>query len=47
MVIKQVNPDGSFKRTPEGQCAPVTRPGYPDEFNRRVVAETGERYLIK
>ena len=47
MVIKQVNPDGSFKRTPEGQCAPVIRPGYPEEFNRRVVAETGERYLLK
>ncbi len=47
MVVKQVNPDGSFKRTPEGQCAPVTRPGYPEDFNRRVAAETGERYLMK
>lgn len=47
MVIKQVNPDGTFKRTPEGQCAPVTRPGYPEEFNRRVVAETGNRYVIE
>lgn len=47
MVIKQVNPDGTFKRTPEGQCAPVTRPGYPEDFNRRVAAETGERYLMK
>lgn len=47
MVVKQVNPDGSFKRTPEGQCAPVTRPAYPEEFNRRVAAETGERYLMK
>ena len=47
MVIKQVNPDGSFKVTPEGQCAPVKRPGYPEEFNKRVADETGERYLIK
>lgn len=47
MVIKQVNPDGTFKRTPEGQCAPVTRPGYPEDFNRRVAAETGDRYLMK
>ena len=47
MVVKQVNPDGSFKRTPDGQCAPVTRPGYPEDFNRRVAAETGERYLMK
>ncbi len=47
MVIKQVNPDGTFKRTPEGLCAPVTRPGYPEDFNRRVVAETGDRYLMK
>lgn len=47
MVIKQVNPDGTFKRTPEGQCAPVVRPGYPEDFNRRVAAETGDRYLMK
>ena len=47
MVVKQVNPDGAFKRTPDGQCAPVTRPGYPEDFNRRVAAETGERYLMK
>lgn len=47
MVIKQVNSDGTFKRTPEGQCAPVTRPGYPEDFNRRVVAETGNRYVIE
>ena len=47
MVIKQVNPDGSFKRTPEGQCAPVTRPGYPEGYNKKVIEETGERYLMK
>ena len=47
MVIKQVNPDGTFKRTPEGQCVPVVRPGYPEDFNRRVAAETGDRYLMK
>ena len=47
MVVKQVNPDGTFKRTPEGQCAPVIRPGYPEDFNRRVAAETGNRYLME
>lgn len=47
MVIKQVNPDGTFKRTPEGQCAPVVRPGYEEEFNRRVAKETNDRYSMK
>lgn len=47
MVVKKVNPDGTFTRTPEGQCAPVERPGYPETFNKRVAEETGERYLMK
>ena len=47
MVVKQKNTDGTFKRTPEGLCAPVERPGYPESFNRRVVKETGERYKLK
>ncbi len=47
MVIKKVNPDGTFTRTPEGLCAPVERPGYPEHFNKRVVTETGDRYLMK
>lgn len=47
MVIKQVNSDGSFKVTSEGLCAPVIRPGYSEEFNKRVVKETNDRYLMK
>ena len=47
MVVKRVNPDGTFARTAEGLCAPVERPGYPEDFNRRVAAETEERYLMK
>ena len=45
MVVKKMNPDRSFKRTPEGQCAPVFRPGYPEEYNKQVVKQTGDRYL--
>lgn len=47
MVIKKVNPDGSFAKTSEGLCAPVERPGYPEHFNKRVATETGDRYLMK
>ena len=47
MVVKKVNADGSFQRTETGLCAPVDRPGYPLHFNRKVAAETGERYLMK
>ena len=47
MVIKRVDENGNFKRTPEGMCAPVIRPGYPEEYNRAVVKQTGDRYLIR
>jgi hypothetical protein len=28
-------------------AAPVIRPGYPEEYNRKVMQEVGDRYLIK
>jgi hypothetical protein len=47
MVVKPTNEDGTFKRTETGYGASPVRPGYPEHFNRRVVKETGDRYLIK
>lgn len=46
LVIKRMK-DGQFERTPEGLAAPVIRPGYPEEYNRKVMQEVGDRYLIK
>jgi len=45
-VIKPENEDGTFRRTPEGLGDRVITPGYPEEFNRRVVKETKKRYLV-
>ena len=45
-VIKPENEDGTFKRTDTGLGAPVVTPGYPENFNRRVVKETKKRYLV-
>ena len=47
LVVKPTETDGTFKRTETGLGASPIRPGYPEHFNRRVVKETGERYLMK
>ena len=47
MAVRKLNPDGSFKQNPYGLAAPVDRPGYPEAYRRRIVKETGDRYLIK
>ena len=50
MVVKPTEDNGTlgtFKRTETGYGASPVRPGYPENFNRRVVKETGERYLMK
>ncbi len=45
LVIKREK-DGKFERTSTGLCAPVIRPGYPEEYNRKVMQETGNRYKV-
>ena len=45
-VIKPENEDGTFKRTETGFGERVITPGYPEEFNRRVIKETKKRYLV-
>ena len=47
LVVKPTEADGSFKRTETGLGASPIRPGYPSHYNRRVVKETGDRYLMK
>lgn len=45
-VVKRVDKEGRFERNAIGQPATVTRPGYPQEFLREYVKQTGTRYLM-
>ena len=45
MVVKKVNGD-KFERTEDGLGASPERVGYPEDYNRRVIQETGERYKM-
>ena len=45
-VIRRTNPDGTFQRNSIGQPAGVTRPGYPEDFLREYIKQTGDRYKM-
>lgn len=45
-VIRRTNKDGSFERNSIGQPAGVIRPGYPEDFLREYVKQTGDRYKM-
>ena len=45
-VIRRTNPDGSFQRNSIGQPAGVIRPGYPKDFLKEYVKQTGDRYKM-
>ena len=45
-VIRRTNPDGSFQRNSIGQPAGVIRPGYPKDFLKEYVKQTGNRYKM-
>ena len=47
MAVRPQDENGRFKRNPYGLAAPVSRPGYPEPYRRRIVGETHDRYLIK
>ena len=44
-VVKREE-NGAFKRNPYGQPASPLRPGYSNEFYRKVVDQTGDKYKI-
>jgi dipeptidase len=46
-VVKRTNADGSLMRPATGNSAPLTRPGYPKEFQEILVKATGDRYKAK
>lgn len=45
LVVKPEQ-NGEFKRTETGIGAPVVRPGYPEEYKRELVKQTGDKYLV-
>lgn len=45
VVKKEEN--GKFKRNPHGQPASPERPGYSNEFYRKVIDQTGEKYKVQ
>lgn len=38
--------DGKFLLTPDGLAVPPERPGYPEQYRRTLIRETGDRYLV-
>ena len=47
MAVRPLNPDGTFQMNPHGYAARVQRPGYPEPYRRRIIKETGNKYLRK
>ena len=45
-VIRRTGKDGRFERNAIGQPAGIIRPGYPVDFLREYVKQTGERYKM-
>lgn len=45
LVVKPEK-NGSFERTETGLGAPVKRPGYPKEYIKQILEQTGDKYLV-
>lgn len=46
MAMKTMNEDGTYKKTPGGVQVGVQRSGYPERYRRKIVEETGNRFLM-
>ena len=46
MAVKKEK-DGKYEMTPDGLAVPPQRPGYPKEYWKKVLEETGDRYYVK
>jgi hypothetical protein len=47
MCVKKVDEKGDYILTPGGEPVAPQRPGYPEHYLRKMVEESGEKYLIK
>jgi len=45
-AVKKETAEGRYESTPGGVSSPLSRPGYPERFRRRIVIEQGARYRV-
>ena len=46
MIVKPEDEGGHFRRTPHGLGARVARPGYPGQYARQLIQQTGQKFLV-
>ena len=46
MVVKPIDANGTFERTPYGHGARVVRPGFPEKYARELLKMTGDKYIV-
>lgn len=47
MCVKKVDANGDYVVTPGGEPVAPERPGYPEPYLRKMVGESGDKYLVK
>lgn len=47
MCVKKVDEQGNYIVTPGGEPVGPERPGYPEPYLRKMVEESGDKYLVK
>lgn len=46
MIIKPTDKNGTFEKTPYGLGATPVRPGYPENFAKQLVKQSGDKFLV-
>ena len=46
MIIKPTDKNGAFEKTPYGLGATPVRPGYPENFAKQLVKQSGDKFLV-
>ena len=45
-VVKKETPDGKWELTPDGICVDPERPGFPEDYRKVLIRETGDKYRV-
>jgi len=46
MIIKPTDKQGNFETTKEGLGARPVRPGYPEQYAKELIKQTGDKFLV-
>ena len=46
MAVKRMDENGQYEKTPGGNPRPVLRPGYPENYKRQIIQQTGTHYQV-